>query len=287
MNILLREHFGVAPELWATDLATADATRIRTLVRAAAGARLMVSIAGERGAGKTRAVRAAVRALDAVQLIEPLRLDRERLHLGDIQHALIGQLCDERPRRSGEARSAQTRRILGAAAARGPVLLWIDDAHVLHPQTLKGLKRLRELAWKGRAPLLGVVLTGQQDRTAALPEVGLRSDRMTCAGLTAHEAVAAIEAALGPRVGRAQAVALAGDARARNWLDLEALIDACLAEAVARGEGRLTPAALAAVRGATPASAAPSSPSMAPAVASDAAIEALLAGAHPRAKVAA
>ena len=257
MNILLRQHFGVAPDPWAADdVATADAVRIRHLVGAAARARLLVSIAGMRGAGKTRAVRGAVRAL-GVQLVEPLRLDRERLHLGDVQVALVRELSDEAPRRSGEARSGQTRRLLGAAAARGAVLLWIDDAHLLHPSTIRGLKRLRELTWRGEGPLLGVVLTGQTDRTQHIPEVGLRSDRMTCAGLTADEARLAIERALGDLVGRGEAVRLAGDARARNWLDLGALLDEALGETLARGEERVTPGCVEAVLGGTPTAPAP------------------------------
>ena len=255
MNILLRQHFGVEADPWRTDdLATADAVRARHLVRAAAGSKLLVSIAGRRGSGKTRAVRSAARGL-GVQLVEPLRLDREKLHLGDIQAALVRELSDEPLRRSGEARSGQTRRVLGTAATRGSVLLWIDDAHLLHHGTVRGLKRLRELTWRGEGPLLGTVLTGQTDRTAAIPEVGLRSDRMTFAGLTAGEAGEAIARALGALVDRSEASALAASDRARNWLDLGELVDDCLAEAVARGEDRVTRDCAAAVLGTAPAAA--------------------------------
>lgn len=273
MNILVRQHFGVAVDPWAEDLATADAIRAAALVRAAAQARLLVSIAGARGAGKTRAVRGALRGL-GVQLVEPLRLDRERLHLGDLQAALVRELSDETLRRSGEARSGQTRRILGAAAAGRPVLLWIDDAHLLHPSTVRGLKRLRELTWRGAGPLLGIVLTGQTDRTMGIPEVGLRSDRMTFAGLASDEARAAVERALGGLVDRAEAAALAASPRARNWLDLGALLDDCLVEAVARGEERVTGGCVAEVLGTAPAGAA--SPGAAPAPASADAMTAYL-----------
>ena len=249
MNILIRQQFGVAADPFAEDFATADAIRAKTLVRAAVTSRLLVSIAGERGAGKTRAVRAAVRGL-GVQLVEPLRLDREKLHLGDIQDAIVSQLSDEKPRRSGEARSGQTRRVLRLASQRGPVLLWIDDAHVLHPSTVRGLKRLLELTWQGEGPLLGIVLTGQTDRTANIPEVGLRATRMAFAGLAADEAGRAIGRALEGGIGRAEVEALAASDRARNWLDLGALLDDCLAEAIARGETEVTPDAVAAVLGA-------------------------------------
>lgn len=274
MNILIRQRFGVPVDPWADDVPTADAMRIAALVRAAARSKLLVSITGERGAGKTRAVRAALRGLQGVRVVAPLRLDREKLHLGDVQAAIVRDLCDESPRRSGEARSGQVRRVLGAA--RGPVVLWIDDAHVLHPATLRGLKRLRELTWRSAGPLLGVVLTGQTDRVARVPEVGLRADRLACAGLSAAEADAALRRACTAGaveiVAPAARAALAATDAARNWLDLEALLDACLLEAAGRGEDRVTPGAVAAVCG-TGAEAPPA----APAPPDDAAVAAFLA----------
>ena len=112
MDILIRKRFDLPPEP-PGDVDTSDAANTRHLVRAAVEAKCLVSITGERGAGKTRAVRAAFRGVGA-RLVEPLRLDRERLHLGDIQDAIVGQLSEERPRRSGEARSGQ-----GAPHPRG------------------------------------------------------------------------------------------------------------------------------------------------------------------------
>lgn len=248
MNVQLRRQFDLSPDPWRErDIRTADATRAGHLVRAAAGSQLLVSIAGERGAGKTRAVRGAIRSAGC-RVVEPLRLDRERLHLGDVQDAIVSQLSDERPRRSGEARSGQVRRILGTAT--GAVLLWIDDAHLLHPSTFRGLKRLLELTWRGRGPLLGIALTGQVDRTAGIPEVGLRTNRMRMTGLSEAEARAAIDAGL-DGLGEGTAPArLAKSDRARNWLDLGALLDDCLAAAAAARAERVTDEVVSAVLGA-------------------------------------
>ena len=261
MNVLIRRRFGLPADPWggAPALDTADAIRVGHLVRAAAEAGILVSIHGQRGAGKTRAVLGALGRIN-VQLVEPLRLDRERLHLGDIQGAIVRELSDgETPRHSGEARSGQTRRVLGAASLRGPVVLWIDDAHLLHSSTLKGLKRLLEVRWKGRGPLLGIVLSGQADRTAAVPEVGLRSDRTECAGLTVAEAERAVRAALGQCIEPEAVRALCGRDAARNWLDLQALVDTCLAAAAARGEERITTGAVDAALGTAAADRAPAS----------------------------
>lgn len=253
MDTLTRKQFGVALDPYkGLMVRTADAARIEELVHAAVQHRTIVSIAGPRGSGKTRAAAMVLKGGLRPAVVEPLRLDREKLHLGDIQSAIVRELSDERPRTSGEARSGQVRRVLRAASRHGPVALWIDDAHVLHPSTVRGLKRLTEFRGADGEGLLAVILTGQSDGTAGVPEVALRSDRMTCAGLTADEARAAIERALGELVAPAESAALAASPRARNWLDLAALVDECLQQAAARGEDRVTGASVAAALGAAP-----------------------------------
>ena len=238
MNSAIRLRFGLSADPWArVHVDTADATLAAGLVKAAATLYSMVSIMGPRGAGKTHAVLRALADAGA-QIVEVLRLDRDRVHLGDVAMALVHGLSDEPPRHSGEARAQQVRRLLGHASNRAVLLL--DDAHLLHPQTLRGLKRLRELAWRGRTPLLGIVLVGHVDRTAAVPEVGLRTSVAAFGGLTIPEAETAIGTACGAVVDAAAAAALARAPDARNWLDLQRLVDRALVEAAARGEGAVT-----------------------------------------------
>ena len=275
MKIHTRKHFGLGVDPWAgLELETADAVRVADMVGAAVEAQAFVSVLGSRGIGKTRAVRAALRRHERVKAVEPLRLTRERLHMGDIETAIVRDLSDETPRRSGEARSHQVRRILGPASREHRIVLVLDDSHVLHHSTLRGLKRLREFVWLNRSPLLGIVLVGQRDRTEALPEVGLRSDRTTLAGLSQDEVVCALDRTGYRAVFQDSALSrLASHDRVRNWLDLQALADECLAAARAAGAERVEAAHVAAVLdGPTPDIAAP-------AVASDAAIGAFLAGA--------
>ena len=243
-----RVRFGLRADLWSgVDLETADAARVRKVVHAAVDARALVSIVGPRGAGKTHACRAALHGRVDVRLVSPARLDRERLHIGDIATAAVLQLSDERPRHGGEARSSQVRRLLGTAGRGRTVTLLIDDAHELHPTTLKALKRLRELAYGGRSPLLAVVLLGQVDGAARVPEVGLRTSTVTLAGLTEAEASAALTAAAGGVLAEGVTARLAASERSRTWLDLQRLLDDCLAEALARGEGAVTAGAADAV----------------------------------------
>ena len=275
MRIHTRKHFGLGVDPWAgMCMETADAMRVAEMVEAAIEAQAFVSVLGSRGIGKTRAVRAALRRHETVKAVEPLRLTRERLHMGDIETAIVRDLSDETPRRSGEARSHQVRRILGPASREHRIVLVLDDSHVLHHSTLRGLKRLRELVWLNRSPLLGIVLVGQRDRTATLPEVGLRSDRTTLAGLSQAEVVCALD-----RTGYSAVLTDSACSRlsshecARNWLDLQSLADECLAVARAAGAKRVEAAHVATVLDG------PQPEIAAPAVATDAAIGAFLTGA--------
>ena len=274
MRIHTRVHFGLGVDPWAgMCMETADAMRVAEMVEAAIEAQAFVSVLGSRGIGKTRAVRAALRRHETVKVVEPLRLTRERLHMGDIETAIVRDLSDETPRRSGEARSHQVRRILGPASREHRIVLVLDDSHVLHHSTLRGLKRLREFVWLNRSPLLGIVLVGQRDRTATLPEVGLRSDRTTLAGLSQAEVVCALD-----RTGYSAVFAdtafsrLSSHECARNWLDLQTLADECLAVARAAGAKRVEAAHVATVLDG------PQPEIAAPAVATDAAIGAFLTG---------
>ena len=258
MNILIRRRFGLAAHLW-RDVAidTADGHHVAAAVEAATSGAL-VNVVGPRGSGKTFGVRAALRGRD-VAVVEPLRLDRERLHLGDVQVAVVRELSDERPRTSGEARSGQVRRLLAAASAARPVLLVIDDAHVLHHATVRGLKRLLELSHGGRSPLLGIVLLGQVDRAGRIPEVGLRAATVRLGGLMNAEATAAVSQALGAVVTLEAAQRIGSDAPG-NWLDLQACVDDALVAAAARGDARLTVAAVEAARAPAPQAPAPAAP---------------------------
>lgn len=277
--LLNRLQFGLPADTWAgLGMETADGARVRSVIHAAIASRALVSIVGPRGIGKTHALRAALRGRDDVAVIEPLRLDRERLHIGDIATAIVRALSDERPRHGGEARSGQVRRLLGTASTHQEIALVIDDAHALHPATLRALKRLRELAWRGRSPLLAVVLLGQTDRAGAIPEVGLRTSTATLAGLAAGEAEAALDACAGRALAAGVSQRLAASPRARTWLDLQRLVDDCLAEAIARGDGAVTPEAATAVLETAPAAAIPGSGDVRrPAGASESAVDDVLA----------
>lgn len=248
MRLTNRAHFGLPPTLWGTHLhITGDVQRLRMLAAAVVNHQLLATVVGPRGAGKTTGLRYALHAHE-VQLVEPLRLARDKLHIGDIEQAIVRDLSDETPRRTGEARSHQVRRILGTASRERPVALLIDDAHVLHHTTVRAIKRLRELQFGKRSPLLGVLLVGQQDCTRRVAEIALRADALEMVGLTEADACAALlalNAGRDRRVFDDEFIRAAGKRpEARNWLDLAGLVDAALARARAGGADVVTAAHL-------------------------------------------
>ena len=245
MDILIRQHFGLAAEPWkGFHLATADLDAIGALARAAAADQSMVQVVGPHGSGKTHAVLHELQHVGA-DVVRVERLDRERTTMSDVITALVEQLSDERVRHSGEARTRQARRLLGLS--RRPVVVVVDDAHVLHYSTLSGLKRLRELSWAGRkAPLVGLVLCGQKDRCAGLPEVGLRTSTFTLGGLTTEEAETALQRVCGSVLEAGAIRRLAAAAPGRVWIELQDTADLALTIAAARGETKVSEASMAA-----------------------------------------
>ena len=230
-------HFGLGTDPWPDYQQTGDARRIQIAVDSALKTGGMVALTGARGAGKTYALWRAFSGHSDYAIIEPLRLDRENLHIGDIQRAIVAALSDETPRHSGEARAGQVRRLLRGAPKAALV---IDEAHLLHHQTVRALKRLRELGARGkRRALLPVVLIGQGNPAARIAEVRLRTEHLPLTGLTAKEAGAILRQTL-PRIADSDAIqALAQAPAARNWLELQRLTDTCLARAAGEGQTRL------------------------------------------------
>lgn len=231
-------HFGLGSDPWPDYQQTGDARRIQIAVDSALKTGGMVAVTGARGAGKTHALWRALGGHSDYTIIEPLRLDRENLHIGDIQRAIVTALSDETPRHSGEARAGQVRRLLRGAPK---AVLVIDEAHLLHHQTVRALKRLRELGARGnRRALLPVLLVGQGNPAGRIAEVRLRTEHLPLTGLTPKEAGAILRQTLA-RIADPDAIeALAEDAAARNWLELQRLTDTCLAQAAGEGQTRLS-----------------------------------------------
>lgn len=219
----------------AVKMETADGLRVGRLLQMAVSGGAMVSIVGERGIGKSVSVDAALKRIKA-ETVMVQTSDKKRLSIGDIEQAMILDLSDEIPKRTKEVRIRQLRRILGEASAKRPVVVLLEEAHRMHPSTLRALKTLRELEWMGRRELFSAVLVGQSDPMgrSGVSEVRLRSDCVRMAGLTREEAREYVNRAAGKSFSPAALDALAG-AGITNFLDLQAAAVRAMASAMAAG----------------------------------------------------
>lgn len=197
-------HFGIRggdpfSRVW---IESTDTKRAQHAVERAIEDHALLLLSGPPGAGKTESLkRALAQAGKSAAIVSPLATEKERLTIGAIENALVYDLSEEGPARSLEVRARQARRLLGEAAVgqEREVVLVLDDAHVLHPSTLRALKRLREWTWAGRSPLLTIVLVAHMDLMSrrGVADVWLRTDLSEMEGLSTAEARELLAAAVG------------------------------------------------------------------------------------------
>lgn len=207
---------------------TADGNTLKRLFKMATDSNAMVQMIAQYGAGKTTAIEAALEGIECATVMLKMA-DKERMTIADVERELIRQLSSEPVTRDRGARARQVSRIVGEAARTKPVILIIEESHVMHHSTLRAIKRVREYDWMGKRPLLSVILIGQYDKlkTANLAEChrGMRSDTYKLQGLAPSESRHYINETVGQNFEPEAIKATSDLAEARNFLDLqEALI---------------------------------------------------------------
>ena len=222
-------------------LETVDSIRVRRILEMAVKARAIVSIVGERGAGKSRAVMGALRQM-GVKTITVRSPDRARILITDIEQAMVFDLSDEAPRRGREIRARQLRRIIGQASRVQRVVLVIEEGHRMHGQTLRAIKNLRELDWMGETELFTVVLIGHSDPMSkpGLAELRLRSDAVSLHGLTKKDVARYVEKTVGEVFEPEAIEAVAGLDGTHNFLDLQRVLVDLMGAAVMEGQRQVT-----------------------------------------------
>lgn len=173
--------FGLARDPFSGDVVKADDVYLTDDTRFAAEYLLqtaktggMVALVGESGSGKTTVRRYAIDRMNAegqkVRVISPRTIDKTRLTASSICDAIIRDCSNEAPARTIEAKARQVERILTNSSRAGySHVLMIEEAHDLHIQTLKYLKRFWELE-DGFKKLLSIVLIGQVELKLKLDE---------------------------------------------------------------------------------------------------------------------
>ena len=151
----------------------------------------LIAVSGPVGAGKTAMIHQLQhRILTEKKVIfaRSLSIDKPRIVLPALMTALFLDIAGD-PDMKVPTQPEKRERLLQEAikAAKKPVVLFIDEAHDLHGNTLTGLKRLMEMIDAGRGTL-SVVLVGhprlQNDlRRATMEEIGHRTTRLALEGL--------------------------------------------------------------------------------------------------------
>lgn len=125
-----------------------------------------LAVIGEVGSGKSVMRRKVVEQLRRdgdVIVIFPQMIDKTRVNAASICDAIIMDLSEQRPRMKLEDKTRQVHKLLLERAKQGfRSVLIVEEAHDLHTNTLKYLKRFYELE-DGYRKLLGIILIGQTE----------------------------------------------------------------------------------------------------------------------------
>jgi type II secretory pathway predicted ATPase ExeA len=210
------EHYGLAhPFDGAGFFETEHHQKTVKQMKAAIQAGRLVALSGVVGAGKTVLAHRLQEELaheGKVLVAKSLSVDKERVTLQTLMMALFFDLSPEEEPwipSQGERRERELRNLI--RKGKKPVALFIDEAHDLHPKTLRGLKRLGEVV-KDAGARLAVVLVGHPKlrndlRRPTMEEIGHRTTIVDFKGIAGQQ---------------------------RPYIDW--LLAQCLAEGVAAGE---------------------------------------------------
>jgi type II secretory pathway predicted ATPase ExeA len=190
------EHYGLAlPFDEAGFFETEHHQKVIKQMKAAIQAGRLVALSGVVGAGKTVLAHRLQEELareGKVLVARSLSVDKERVTLQTLMMALFFDLSPEEEPwipSQGERRERELRNLI--RKGRKPAALFVDEAHDLHPKTLRGLKRLGEVV-KDAGARLAVVLIGhpklQNDlRRPTMEGIGHRTTIVSFKGIAGQQ----------------------------------------------------------------------------------------------------
>jgi hypothetical protein len=155
----------------------------------------LIALSGMVGSGKTTTLQSLISHLrfsKDVMVSCSLAVDKNRVNLGTLMTALFYDLSTEKDLKLPTQPEQRERKLLALIQkCRKPVVLIVDDAHNLHPQTLVGLKSLIELV-RHNQDKLSVLLAGHPKlkndlRRPTLEEIGARAKVFSLEGIRGHQ----------------------------------------------------------------------------------------------------
>ncbi len=163
-------------------------------VRAAILAGRLIAVSGIIGSGKTallRHLQADLARENKVLVSKSLSVDQERTTITTLIEALFYDLLPEGEVRIPKVEKRERELSALIRRRRKPVVLFVDEAHNLHPKTLKGLKCLMEVIADGGGKL-SVVLAGHPKlrndlRRPTMEEIGYRTTTFSFDGIAGQQ----------------------------------------------------------------------------------------------------
>ncbi len=155
----------------------------------------LIAISGIVGSGKTTFLQRLIADLGKAKEIivsRSLAVESDKVNLSTLITALFYDLSPEKDSKVPTKPEKRERRLLELIKkCHRTVVLFVDDAHGLHPSTLVGLKRLIELV-RHNGRKLSVVLAGHPKlkndlRRPSLEEIGGRANVFALEGIRGHQ----------------------------------------------------------------------------------------------------
>ena len=188
----IMNHFGIEKDWQAVGFfETAQHKQLSTNVRNAILAGRLVAITGPTGVGKTltlNRLQSAIAVDRKIIVARSLSIEKPRLALPSLMTALFLDLSDDLKTKIPTQPEKRERLLQELFRKRKkPVVLFIDEAHDLHGNTLMGLKRLMEIVQAGGG-ILSIVLVGHPRlkndlNRPTMEEIGHRTTKFTFDGL--------------------------------------------------------------------------------------------------------
>jgi type II secretory pathway predicted ATPase ExeA len=190
-------HFGLVQELKQVGYyETTEHKQFFKELKTATQSGSLVTLTGVIGCGKTTTLRRLFEILlkeNKILVSKSLSVDKNRTTLTTLISALFYDLShnykETKIPAQGEKRERELRDLI--KKGKKPVVLFVDEAHDLSYQTLKGLKRLIEVIEDGEGKL-SVILAGHPKlkndlRRPTMEEIGYRSKLFTLEGMVGSQ----------------------------------------------------------------------------------------------------
>lgn len=195
MDIESMKHYGLTKELDKTDYFETEQYQVMLAnIQHAIKAGGLIALTGIVGMGKTitlRRLQQAIREGNKIIVSKSLATDKRYVTINTLYTALFADLASKKDGKLPTQAEKRERKLQALIKEiNKPIVLFIDEAHDLHPRTLIGLKHLIETVQDAQGTL-AIVVVGHPKlandlRNPALEEIGARARLFELNSLGSH-----------------------------------------------------------------------------------------------------